>query len=282
MSNPDDQAAPTNDDAQNATAVDASEDLASQLELEPAKSDEPEAKPGEAKEPENPEAPTADEEPNEGEPKADVPKEEPANDEDAKQRRHNYQMAQQRIEQRDKRLIEQKIDQNYQPQPVDQLTQHFIDQGYDEFQANLLARDEARSQREQINEARAQVTELNMRLETEAVQVMHDFPIFDPNSPQYDADFAKRASDMYLRASGAVIDETSGLVVQTNITPYEFYKDIIDMRNDGMTQAQIRAQKAAEQQMASVAPPSSSAPVVHQSKEDKEAADLEAALNAVR
>lgn len=279
-----DQVIPTNDDVQNAPAVDT-DDIASQLVLEPAEVSEekPETKPAEDNAEKVEEAaPVEESEVKPTEP--ETPDEKPAEPQEteAERNRRFYEERQQQ-----KRQVEQTIDQTYQPQPVDELTQHFIDQGYDEFQAQMLARDEVRNQRDQINEARTEVAELNMQIETEAVQVMHDFPVFNPGTPErpnplYDKDFADKASELYMKAANAVVDPRTGLVVQTSLTPYTFYKQLADMRNSGVSQAQVKAQKAAEQQMAAVAPPVSNAPVVNKSKEDEQADGLAAALDAVR
>lgn len=170
-----------------------------------------------------------------------------------------YEMRQE--QKRSREQVEKAVNQNYQPQPVDQLTQHFVDQGYDEFQANMLAREEVRSQRESIAEARAEVAELNSKLVSESVQVMHDFPVFDPKSSEYDEGFAKLASDMYMRAANPVTDPKTGAIVQTNLMPHDFYKELHTMRTMSASKAEAKAKKAVSQQIASVSPQSSSAPI---------------------
>lgn len=181
-----------------------------------------------------------------------------------------------------KRQAEQAIDQTYQPQKEDELTRDFLDQGYDEFQAKMLAREEIRSQKEQISEARAEIAELNMQLNTESLQVLHDFPEFDDKSDKYDAEFTQKATELYRQAAQPVMDPRTGLIVKTNLTPYAFYKELHDMRERSTTTVQMKAQRAAEAQMAAVAPPASNPPIKTIAPEDKQASDLEAALDAVR
>lgn len=204
-------------------------------------------------------------------------------DDEAARKRHNYEMAQKRIAERDaqRRTIEQTIDRSYQPQPADQLVNAFMEQGYNQFEAEMLARDERRNQQSQIQEARTHIAEMNMQIETEAIQVMHDFPVFDPNSDKYDPEFAAKASLLYERAADVQVDPNSGVIVQSKITPYEFYKQLHDMRSSGVSQAQVKAQKAAEQQMAAVAPAQSTAPPSNLSKDDKEAKEMEDAFSQV-
>jgi hypothetical protein len=279
MSEQDDNQVTNDATAQSANADKPELSLADELAQANDKTSDDETKPenNEAEEA-KPDEPVSDQKAEEQPAEAEAEKE---TDDEKERKRHNYEMAQRRIQEREsqKRQVEQTIDQAYQPQPVDQLTQYFMDQGADQFQAEMLARDEVRNQRDQINTVRTQVAELNMQIETEAVQVMHDFPVFDPNSSEYDPDFANKASAMYQKAAGVQVDPRTGVVISTNQTPYTFYKELAEMRQHGMSKAQIAAQKAAEQQMASVAPPTSSAPVVNKSKDDEEADRVRAAFD---
>lgn len=231
----------------------------------------------------------------EGEAEAEEPKEELAQEEapqepeqepeqpqetEAERAQRFYELRQQQ-KQVTQKEISNKINQEYKPQPVDQLTQQFLDQGYDEFQATMLARDEVRNQREALNEQRAQIAELNAQIEVEAIQVMHEFPIFDPNSKEYDADFATKAGQLYERAANVQVDPRTGAVTQTSITPYTFYKSLADLRTASTATAQAKAQKAVQAQMAAVEPPTSSKPVTKSSDEDRQATGLERAFKEV-
>jgi len=226
------------------------------------------AKPEEAEQPKEPEV----EPPKEEEPKEN---EEPVETE-AERKQRFYEMRQQ--QKQVKQQVEQSISQQYQPQQVDELTQHFIDQGYGQFEAEMLARDERRNQEAEINKATTQVAQLNMRFGTEAVQVMHDFPIFDPKSPEYDKEYAARASKLFESHAGVQKDPQTGMIVAASTTPYNFYKELAEMRGSAQSKAQVVAQKAAEQQMASAAPPSSSVPQTSKSEEDSQAERLAAAF----
>lgn len=195
------------------------------------------------------------------------------------QRFYELRQAQKAVKERE---VGQQIDQHYQPQSADDLKQRYLDQGLDEFQAEVLARSDASEQRARMAEAREQVVTLNANLNQEAIQVIHDFPVFDPDSPEYDQAFAEKAASLYKAAAAQTVDDKSGVVVSTNIMPYQFYKDLADLRTAGLSQAQIKAQRAAEQQMAAVTPPSSTAPVAPPvSEEDKRAQALENAFNNV-
>jgi hypothetical protein len=230
---------------------------------EGARPEEEQPKEPEAEAPKEPEEPTEPEEPVETE---------------AERKQRFYEMRQQQKREQ-KELVEKSINQAYQPQPADELTKQFMEQGYSQFEAEMKADNERRNQAEQIREARSQITELNSRMNVESVQVMHDYPVFDPTSPDYDKDFADKASAMYARAAGVQTDPKTGLVVSANLTPYNFYKELEEVRGSGLTKAQVQGQRAAEQQMASVAPPTSSVPQIEKTSEDAQAERLRAAFD---
>lgn len=218
-------------------------------EVTPDETSEPEEKPEETEE-------KSDQKP---EP---TPKEE--QETEAERNRRYYEQRQEAKRQR--QVLEQQVSETYKPQPVDELTQHYIDQGYDEFQAQVLARDEVRTQKEQISEARAEVAELNLQINSEAMQVLHDFPEFDPGTPDkpnplYEKDLAERARARYEQYAKPVIDPRTGLIVQTNLTPYDFFKEEHQTWNSGRAKAEVKAQRNVEEQLASATPPSSSAPI---------------------
>jgi hypothetical protein len=264
------------------------DDFASQLELEPEQVDpaeQPESQPVETKpEVEKEEAPAdAPEQPAEepkpeeaAEPTPEPEKQEEPQESEAERNRRFYEMRQ-----KAKQEAERAMDRTYQAQPVDELTKKYTDQGYDEFQARMLANDERREQQAAINTARTEVAELNMTIESEALQVMHEFPIFDPKSPDYDKAFADKASALYHQAAGVQRDEQTGLIINASQTPYSFYKDLAEMRNSGLSKAQMDAQRAAEQQMAAVTPPASIVVQRDKSPEDKQADALAAAFDKV-
>lgn len=269
---------------QDTNQANPTDDFASQLELEPEQPEEaeqPETKPGEetpesVEETETPADPVEQPKPEDVEKPSDEEQPEEPQETEAERNRRFYEMRQQA-----KREAERAITQTYQPQAKDELVQRFKDEGYDDFQASLLADNERRNQETQINAAKTEVAELNMQIESESLQVMHDYPIFDPKSPEYDKDFADKASALYHRAAGLQVDKQTGLIVNATETPYKFYKDLADMRSSGLSKAQMAAQRAAEQQMAAAAPPSSTVVQRDMSPEDKQAADLAAAFDKV-
>lgn len=211
---------------------------------------------------------------------AEATPEEQSNDVDlksmSKEERKEYFQS---LQQNQKRQVEQAINEVYQPQPVDQLKDEFLNEGYSEYEATMLARDTVREQATQIAEARAEIAEVNMAIQTDAIDVMSTFDWADPSKPTFDKETASAAGQLYEQL-GVTKDPRTGQIIEAKIPLKQFYNAINTIRNSGSTQAQIKAQKAAEAQMAAAAPPTSTAPpAANASADDKQASSLERALN---
>ena len=142
--------------------------------------------------------------------------------------------------------------QVYQPASAEQL----VDQGYDP----AMARVEALEQRTQMAEFNAYVSDLNASLNTEALRVMSDFPVFDPESPQFDKSLSERAEAVYRQAAQIQIDPNTGLTVQANALPYDIYKAFAETAQSGSQTGAVQGQRAAEKNLAAADTVSSAAP----------------------
>jgi hypothetical protein len=162
------------------------------------------------------------------------------------------------LSQQSRKSIEQAIDSVYQAQPVDQIKEGYLEQGYSEFEATQLARADHRDQKEQINEARAEIAELNSAMQTQAIEVITTIPWLNSENDGkgYDKASTEAASKLY-DSLAVVRDERTGAIVEAKISPKEFYTLIDKIRSSGAHDAELKARKAAEKEMASVAPPSS-------------------------
>jgi hypothetical protein len=123
-----------------------------------------------------------------------------------------------------------------------------------------LARVESLEQRQQLAEFNAQVTDLNANLSVESLQVMNDYPVFNPEAPEYDKSLADRAASVYQRAAGIQTDPQTGLVVQANVLPYEIYKAFAETHQASIQSGQVNGQRAAEKMLAQVDTPSVATP----------------------
>ena len=115
-----------------------------------------------------------------------------------------------------KQQVEALNAQFYQPQTAEQLQE----QGMDETQAQI----EALRQEQVLSQANQHITSLNSDINMEALQVTHDFPMFDPDSKEYNKDFAEMVAQEYMTASGMTTDPNTKLITQARVLPYDFYK----------------------------------------------------------
>lgn len=176
----------------------------------------------------------------------------------------------QNLEQQARKEVEARVKETYQPQSLEELKQKYVDQGNDEFQATILAREEIRDQERDIAVATAERAELNAGLAIEATEVLGTIGWLNPrNKEAYDKESSDAATELYdtlcltrdentaqLDQDGKPIPGTAQIVGAT-MTPKQFYGLIDKIRSSGLEGAKMAAQKAAERQMGSVAAPSS-------------------------
>ncbi|MEI7632136.1 MAG: hypothetical protein WCJ60_02335 [bacterium] len=148
--------------------------------------------------------------------------------------------------------VEQLNAQAYKPASEQEL----VDAGYSETDAKV----EALRQDIEVERFNRQVTELNYSLQDEARAALNDFPVFNPNSDQYNETLAQNVADLYQQAAGVQTDPNTGLVVNANVMPYNFYKTFADTIQNVALDSQVKGQKANERMLAAVDAPSSAAP----------------------
>jgi hypothetical protein len=184
------------------------------------------------------ENPEPKEEESEGE---QQPAEEQAAEEDPaeQQRRHNAEMARQRIQNRERNQqeIAQKLDEKYGPKTEDQL----IEEGLTPEQAQIQAlREEMAYERQKTH-----VAQINAGMQADAVNVMNDFPVFNPDSNDYDPEFAKLVEQQYQTAARLRFDdEDKSLVLNAEVPLYDFYQQMATIYNRGATRGTQQAQKS--------------------------------------
>jgi len=140
------------------------------------------------------------------------------------------------------RQVEQLNAQVYKPLTVAELQE----QGMEETDAKI----EAMRQENAVKEYNSHVVELTNDLNMESMQVLYDFPVFNPESKDYDKDFAELAAEQYMNVSGIQTDPKTGQIVQANVLPYKFYETLSKIHERGAQRGQINGKKAAERQLA--------------------------------
>lgn len=163
-------------------------------------------------------------------------------DEAAAQKARNEQYARQRIQerQRTRQNVEQQIEQAYGAKTEQEL----VEEGMTEQQAQI----EALRQEMQFERQKSHIAELNAGLQAEAVNVTNDFPVFNPNSKDYDPEFAQIVESQYKAASRLQTDD-NGIVINADVPLYDFYSQMNTIYNRGATKGQAQGQQEYQQMM---------------------------------
>lgn len=164
-------------------------------------------------------------------------------DEQAAQRQANADAAARRVMERQqtKQATEQAITESYAPKSQEDLYQENLDAGMTEELAAVRAESQALREEMQFNQQRTQIAELNAGMQAEAVNALNDFPIFNPDSKEYDKDFANRVQAAYQRDSNIQTDE-NGIILHAERPLYDYYKEKVDDYNRGLERGRQQSQ----------------------------------------
>jgi chromosome segregation ATPase len=146
-----------------------------------------------------------------------------------------------------KEQIEQLNNQVYQPQTKDEL----VEEGYSEEEARVMALE----QKLELKDYNEQVINAQVGLAQEAQRIEREFPIFNPDSPDYDQEIASQAAE--LLEESLITDPNTGQIVGSHNNMYKLYKSIAGAYQKSSVSGQVKGQKEAVRRMASVEAPSS-------------------------
>lgn len=102
---------------------------------------------------------------------------------------------------------------------------------------------DAMEEQRAFNEYVERVADSRIQLSNEANQVVKDFPIFDPDSDQYNAELTAAADD--LMKNSLIVDEKTGQVIGSRISPYKLYSLIANAEASGKAGGKTSGRKAA-------------------------------------
>ena len=143
--------------------------------------------------------------------------------------------------------VERQNAEVYQPATDEELLGQ-INPETGEYYNRLEAKLAAMEQRQEIATYNNQVAEAQLTLSSEASRALQDFPMFDEQSPEYDAESAKEADD--LLGASLIFDPNTGRPIGSNLSPYKLYQSIANSSQRSRVRAQSAAQKATEKMMA--------------------------------
>ena len=142
-----------------------------------------------------------------------------------------------------KRQVEQRNAEVYKPASVDELLDQ-INPETQEYYNKLEATVESMRQQQEVDRYNSQVADSQFTLETESQQVLKDFPMFNPKSPEYDKESALEVAEI-LKAS-LIVDPNTQEIIGSNISPYKLYKSHARAAQSSARKAEIKGQKATE------------------------------------
>jgi len=147
-------------------------------------------------------------------------------------------IAQQAFRQRQKtrEAVAKTIDDNYQAKTQEDL----IAEGVSEADAKV----EALRQEIEFERTRSKIAETNANLQADAQNVLRDFAIFNPDSPEFDKDFAEKVQARYQRVARLETD-ANGIVLNAEEGLYDFYADMAEVYNGGAKKGKVQGQKDA-------------------------------------
>lgn len=153
--------------------------------------------------------------------------------------------------------VERLNSQVYAPESVEDIMENT-------GQSQAEARITAMEQRQELSDYNSRVAEAQLVIGNESERVLSDFPMFNPDSPDFNPAVADQAAT--LLSQNLLVDPNTGQVIGSNVSPYQLYKTIASASQVSAVENQIKGRKASNQEFAAAEPQSSAAP--KQPKED--------------
>jgi outer membrane murein-binding lipoprotein Lpp len=138
----------------------------------------------------------------------------------------------------------------YQPASEAELTE----QGLDATAAKV----EALRQRIEMSDYNNKVADAQLTISSESERVLNDFPLFNPDSKDYDEELANEAAEL-LKAN-LIYDPNTEQIIGSNVSTYQLYKTLARASGISATKGQLKGQQDTEKMLANADTGSSTAP----------------------
>ncbi|MDZ4205624.1 MAG: hypothetical protein U1C12_00180 [Patescibacteria group bacterium] len=123
---------------------------------------------------------------------------------------------------------------------------------------SVEAKVEALRQSTEMDKYNTRVADAQLTIESESQRVINDFPMFNKDNESFDKELSDEAAEL-LRAN-LILDENTGQVIGSNVSPYQLYKTIARAAGVSAAKGQIKGQAAAEKMMANADVSTNAAP----------------------
>lgn len=112
----------------------------------------------------------------------------------------------------------------------------------------IEAKVEAMRQEREMEKFNAQVADAQLTIGHESNRVLQDFPIFNPDSADFDKELADEAAT--LLDANLIRDPNSNQIIGSNVSPYQLYKTLARASTVSSVKGQLQGQKDAETMLA--------------------------------
>lgn len=147
--------------------------------------------------------------------------------------------------------VEQINAEAYKPASVDELLEQ-VNPDTGDYYNRLEAQLEAMRQEREVEKYNTQIAESRLTLQTETQRALQDFPMFDQQSPDYNADVAQEV-DAILQGV-LELDPKTNQVIGSRISVYQLLKSYAKAAEANARKAEIKAQRNAEKQLTNADP----------------------------
>jgi hypothetical protein len=130
------------------------------------------------------------------------------------------------------------VKDQYPTQTAEEIMEQ--DDTVDEDKAEILAL----KQRVEASDFSNHVVELNANINVDATTVLREYPEFDPNSDQYDKEFAEQTREGYFKRARVAFDETNTYIISAEEPLYEYYKEMAEIRRKAIDAGRTKGQQS--------------------------------------
>lgn len=146
--------------------------------------------------------------------------------------------------------VEKANEEVYQPATEDEL----VDEGMSATDAKV----EALRQEIEVSKYNERVADAQLTIGHESNRVLQDFPIFNPDSDEYEKELAEEAAS--LLDANLIRDPNTDQVIGSNVSPYQLYKTLARASGISTAKGQLKGQKDTETMLANADNASPAAP----------------------
>lgn len=142
-----------------------------------------------------------------------------------------------------RRQVEKANSEAYKPATTEELLEQ-INPETGDYYSRLEAQVESMRQEQDAERYNREVTDAQYEIAYDVQRVLNDFPVFNPDSPQYDKETSEELAQ--LLEENLIVDPKTNQVTGTKLPIYKLYKSHARAAQASARKAEIKGQKATE------------------------------------